>query len=197
MTPPDQIRRTWVLLDTLLDYLPGPQAMRSAASDDPPAAGRSRTYTAAELDRQIAHLEAQERARRNDWNRKGSTPLEHARREQYRCGDYAALDAAMADLEAVDALWAGLAWRVAHHHPAVLDVALRRELVGAVLWLSERLPRPARIPDWERSAAPPTAVHLAALRELGVPFSAMTRVYGEPVGVLRRKVKSVKAKEIA
>lgn len=192
----DQVRRTWVLLDTLLDYLPGPQMMRSAASDDAPAAGRSRVYTMAELDRQLAHLEHQARLRAGDYSRMGSTPVEHARIEQYRQGDYAALDLAMMELEVVNALWSGLAWRVAHHHPAVLDVALRGELVRSIVWLAERLPNPAKVPPWTQSAAPPTALHIAALRELGVPYAVMVRVYGEGVGVLRRKAKT-RAKEIA
>lgn len=180
----DHLRRTFTLLDTLLDYLPGPQLMRSAASDDAPAS-TSRTYTMAELDRQIAHLEAQERARRNDWNRPGSTPIEAARREQYRQGDYAAMDMALMDLEVHNAAWGSLAWRVAHHHPGVLDRALRIELVCTIRWLAGRLPEPLRVPEWTHRAFAPSPAQVAALRELGVPMSVLVRVYGRDAAALR------------
>lgn len=181
----DHLRRTFTLLETLLDYLPGPQMMRSQASDDTPSS-TSRTYTMAELDRQIAHLEAQERARRDDWNRPGSTRIEAARREQYRQGDYAALDLALMELEVENAAWASLAWRVAHHHPGVLDRALRIELVCTIRWLAGRLPEPLRVPEWTRAAFAPSPTQLAALRELGVPMSVLERVYGKDAAALRR-----------
>lgn len=185
-----QIVRTWTLLETLLDYLPGPQMMRSAADSLPAAeSARSRTYTMAELDRQLAHIAHQQRLRAGDYSRMGATPIEHARREQYRQGDYAALDLAMMDLEAENAIWAGLAWRVAHHHPAVLDQALRVELVRAVRWLSGQLPEPAKVPEWTRQAFAPTPAMIAAMRELGVPMRVMARVYGLDAAALRRKGK--------
>lgn len=181
----DQLLRTLTLLETLLDYLPGPQMIRSPASDDSATPGRSRVYTAAEIDRQLAYLEHQARLRRND-NSKGSEPWEAARREQYRHGDYAALDVAMMELEVVDSLWASLAWRVAHHHPGVMDQALRVELVRSVLWLAQRLPRPARVPAWAMRSAAPSALHIAALREIGVPYSVLARVYGVDAKTARR-----------
>lgn len=184
----DQIRRTWTLLETLLDYLPGPQMMRSADSDDAPAKG-ARTYSMAELDRQLAHIERQQRLRLGDYSRMGATPIEHARREQYRQGDYAALDMAMMDLEVANGVWASLAWRVAHHHPAVLDQALRVELVRSVRWLAGRLPSPARVPAWTHRAFAPTPAMIGALHEQGVPFRVMARVYGIEAAVLRRKGK--------
>lgn len=184
----DHLRRTWTLLDTLLDYLPGPQMMRSADSDEAPAKG-ARTYSMQELSRQIAHLEHQARMRQGDY-RRGSEPWEHARREQYRQGDYAAMDLALMELEVVNAAWASLAWRVAHHHPAVLDRALRIELVLTIRWLAGRLPEPLKVPEWTRSSARPSPAQLQALRELGVPMRVLVRVYGRDAAALRRRVKT-------
>lgn len=181
---PGQLRGTLILLETLLDYLPGPQCMRTAASDDA-APAKARSYTPAELDRQLAHLEHQARLRRGDYKR-ASEPWEHARREQYRQGDYAALDLALAELEVVSRVWSSLAWRIATHHPAVLDLVLRVELVETIRWLAGRLPEPVKVPAWSMQSAPPTALHLAALRELGVPVRVVRRVYGEGVALPRR-----------
>lgn len=191
----DQRRRTLLLLETLLDYLPGPQMMRSQADETAAPAGRSRVYTVAELDRQIAHLEHLERLRAGDYGREVE-PWQRARREQYRQGDYAALDLALAEIEVVDSVWASLCWRVATHHPGVLDQALRVELVRAVSWLAGRLPVPVRVPAWTTPSALPTVAALLALRDMGVPFSVLERVYGKDVQSLRRKVKG-RVREIA
>lgn len=188
---PDQRRRTLVLLETLLDYLPGPQMMRSQADDTAPPAGRSRVYTIAELDRQIAHLEHQERLRSGDYSAERES-WQRARREQYRQGDYAALDLALAELEVVSGAWSSLCWRVATHHPGVLDQPLRVELVRAVSWLAGRLPVPVRVPAWTTPSALPTVAALLALRDMGVPFSVLERVYGKDAATLRRKTKRVR-----
>lgn len=186
----DQLRRTLTLLETLLDYLPGPQMIRSQAdavlaqSDTT----RPRTYTPAERDRQLAHLEAQARARLGDHSR-GSEPWEAARREQYATGDYARLDQALVVLEVENRRRHDLAWRVATHHPGLLDRELRVELVITIRWLGERLPRPVRLPTWATASAAPTPLHLAALRELGVPYAVLARVYGKDARRIRKRAK--------
>lgn len=185
----DQLRRTLTLLETLLDYLPGPQMIRSQAdavmaqSDS----ARPRTYTPAERDRQIAHLQLCERMRGG--GQPGGEPWEGARREQYATGDYAALDAALARLEVANRRHYDLAWRVATHHPGLLDLELRVELVRTIVWIGARLPRPVRLPAWATSSTPPTPLHLATLRDLGVPYAVLARVYGRDVSALRRRAK--------
>lgn len=188
---PGQLLRTWTLLDTLLDYLPGP-SMQRPASDTLPAQSdseaRTRTYTAAETNAQIAHLEHQARLRDGDW-RGQREPWELARLDQYRHGDYARIDDLLDDLRVLSPMRHSLAWRVATHHPGVLDQALRVELVRTVWWLAERLPDPCRVPAWAITAAPPTAGHIATLRALGVPCSVIGRVYGVRASMLGRKAK--------
>lgn len=188
---PGQLLRTWTLLDTLLDYLPGPSMQRPAsdtlpAQSDPEA--RTRTYTAAERDAQLANLEHQARLRLGDY-RSDRDPWEHARREQYRQGDYNRLDHLLDDLRVLAPERHGLAWRVATHHPGILDQALRVELVRTVWWLAERLPDPCRVPAWAISSPQPSAGHIATLRALGVPWPVIGRVYGVSVVVAGRKVK--------
>lgn len=188
---PGQLLRTYTLLDTLLDYLPGPSMQRPAsdtlpATSDPQA--KDRCYTAAEAEAQLAYLEGQARLRDGDW-RGQREPWELARLDQYRQGDYARLDALLDDLRVLSPMRHSLAWRVATHHPALLDVALRVELVQAVWWLAERLPDPCRVPAWAVSAPVPSAGHIATLRGLGVPWPVIGRVYGVSVVVAGRKVK--------
>lgn len=190
---PGQLLRTYTLLDTLLDYLPGPSMQRPAsdtlpATSDPQA--KTRTYTAAETSAQIAHLEHQARLRDGDW-RGQREPWELARLDQYRQGDYARLDALLDDLRVLSPMRHSLAWRVATHHPALLDVALRVELVQAVWWLAERLPDPCRVPAWAVAAPVPSAGHIATLRGLGVPWVVITRCYAIKAPTIRTKRKAV------
>lgn len=195
---PGQLLRAWTLLETLLDYLPGPSMQRPASDALPPSLdpqARTRAYTAAETSAQIAHLEQQARLREGNYQRL-SEPWEHARRAQYAAGDYAPLDHLLDDLRVLAPMRHALAWRVATRHPGVLDQALRVELVRTVWWIAERLPDPCRVPAWAVSAAPPSAGHVATLHALGVPFSVISRVYGVRVAALGRKA-SKRAKEQA
>lgn len=186
---PGQLLRTWTLLDTLLDYLPGP-SMQRPASDTLPAQldpeARTRSMTTAETNAQLAYLEQQARLREGD-HQGLREPWEHARRAQYAAGDYALLDHLLDDLRVLSPRRHALCWRVSTHHPAVLDRELRVELVRGVWWLAERLPDPCKVPAWAIPAGPPSALHVATLRALGVPWPVIGRVYGVSVVVAGRK----------
>ena len=184
MTTTQQIVRTHTLLSTLLDYLPGPSMMRVEREPAPSSDAQTRFYTPQERDAELARIAHQQRLRAGSYARL-SDPWEHARREQYRQGDYAALDAAMRRLELEDAERHRLAWRLACGHPAKLDAGLSLELLRTLRVLAGWLPDPARVPAW--AVRTDTSIQMiATLRGLGLPVAVISKVIGLPPGAVRR-----------